>query len=54
MKYVVVLLVGVAMGVGAMLYRDDTQVRASTNAHLDSAVSSAATAAHNALQQAKK
>jgi hypothetical protein len=49
LKTIVVFALGVALGIGAMSYRDDAKVRAATNAHIDSAVSQAATSAHQAL-----
>lgn len=50
MKYIIVFCLGCAVGVGGMLYRDDSKVRAATNAHIDSAVGAAAASAHSALQ----
>ena len=53
-KYIVVLCVGAALGVvGSTLVSQSTyqQARQETRTHIDSAVGSAATAAHNALSQ---
>jgi hypothetical protein len=52
-KYLVTLCVGVAVGVGGTMYQYDANFKASTNAHIDSVVSSAATSAHNAIQAQK-
>jgi hypothetical protein len=49
MKYIICLIIGAAMGVGATRYVDDAAFAAATNAHIDSAVTSAATAAHQHL-----
>lgn len=52
MKYIIVLCVGVAMGVvGMTLVSQDTynSAKKETRTHIDSAVGSAATAAHTAL-----
>lgn len=52
MKVIISLVVGMAMGVGIMLYKDDAQFRAQANAHIDSAAAQAATAVHQGLQSA--
>lgn len=49
---IVVFILGVAVGVGGMLYRDDAKVRTSANTYIDHAVSQGAATAHTALTPA--
>ena len=54
MKYIIVLCIGACVGVGGTMDHYDLGFRKGANAHLDAAVSSASTAAHNAIQSAQK
>lgn len=54
MKYIIVLCIGAVVGaIGMTLVSQDTYIGAKkeTRSHIDSAVSSANTAVHNALQE---
>lgn len=52
MKYLIVLSVGVALGVGGAAYHYDSKFRAQANTHIDSAVSTASEAAHKQIKSA--
>ncbi len=54
MKFLIILCIGAAMGVFAVKYLDDEAFASATNAHIDSAVTSAATAAHTHLAAVSK
>jgi hypothetical protein len=49
MKYIIMFCIGAAVGVCSTKYVYDKEFADATNAHLDSAVTSAATSAHTAL-----
>jgi hypothetical protein len=51
-KFLIGLVLGAAVGIGGMMYKDDAQFRAQANAHIDAATAQAATAVHQGLQSA--
>jgi hypothetical protein len=53
MKYIIILVIGAAVGGIAVKYHDNAEFRSEANAHIDAAVSQGATAAHTALQSAE-
>jgi hypothetical protein len=50
MKHLVVLCVGVALGVGVMMYRDDSSFRGQVKAHTAATIGSVANSAQQALK----
>lgn len=54
MKFFLVLTLGAVIGAFGMKYHDDAKFAAQTNSHISSGISSASTAAQNALSSAQK